>query len=213
MIKNDEFYDSLEKMASLIAETFGSKCEVVISDLNCPESTILAIFNNHVTGRKVGDPLTPQALDRVRSSADGYYINYRDSKGGKMLKTSTITFEIGGLNLAFCINYDCADLDQLHHSLSNFLAMQTDESISGSEGGSYAPIIEDAVREGIEMVGKQVRLMNKKDRMQVLLYLESRGIMKMQKSVQAVAQYLGISRYTVYNYLNEINDDKETEQN
>ena len=211
MIKNNEFYDFLEKMGSLIAETFGSKCEVVISDLNCPESTILAIFNNHVTGRNVGDPLTPQALERVRSSADGYYINYRDSKGGRTLKTSTISCEMGGLNLAFCINYDCSNLDQLHQSLSEFLAVQTEDSINMNKGGVYAPIIEDALRECIQLVGKPVRLMTKKDRLQVLSYLESKGIMKMQKSVQAVAQYLGISRYTVYNYMNELNENKETE--
>lgn len=213
MISNDDFYDFLEKMASLIAETFGSNCEVVISDLNRPESTILAIFNNHVTGRNVGDPLTPQALERVRNSADGYYINYKDSKGGKTLKTSTISFEMGDLNLALCINYDCGDLDKVHHFLTNFLTMQMEDSANTSGGGSYAPIIEEAVREGIAMVGKSVRFMNKKDRLQVLIYLESRGIMQMQKSVQAVAQHLGISRYTVYNYLNEINEDKETEHN
>lgn len=32
--------------------------------------------------------------------------------------------------------------------------------------------------------------------------------MQIQKSVQAVAQYLGISRYTVYNYLNELHAEK-----
>lgn len=209
-MSDQEFYEFLEKLASLVAETFGNKCEVVISDLNRPESTILAIFNNHVTGRNVGDPLTPQALERVRSSADGFYINYRDSKGGKNLKTSTITVENGDLNLAFCINYDCDELDKLHRSLSSFLSMQPDEN---AVCGCYAPIIEEAVREGIDMIGKPVRLMNKKDRLQVIEFLESRGIMQMQKSVQAVAQYLGISRYTVYNYINELNADKEAQQN
>lgn len=206
MISNEEFYDFLKKMASLIAETFGNNCEVVISDLNRPESTILEIFNNHVTGRNVGDPLIPQAQERVRNSADGYYINYQDAKDGKTLKTSTITFENNDLNIAFCINYDCADFERLNYFLNSFLTMQTDD-ISVNSTGSYAPIIEEAVREGIAMVGKPVRLMNKKDRLQVIEYLESRGIMKMQKSVQAVAQYLGISRYTVYNYINELNSD------
>lgn len=204
MIGNDDFYDFLEKMASLIADTFGNKCEVVISDLDKPESTILSIFNNHVTGREVGDPLIPQALERVRNCADGYYINHRDIKAGKVLKTSTITFDKGGLNLAFCINYDCTDLARLHGELSGFLAAQLDSAPCGTSG-SYAPIIEEAVREGIALVGKPVHLMNKKDRLLVIEYLEGRGIMQIQKSVQAVAHYLGISRYTVYNYLNELN--------
>jgi predicted transcriptional regulator YheO len=208
MISKEEFFDFLKKMASLIADTFGNSCEVAISDLNSPESTIIEIINNHVTGRSVGDPLVPQALERIRNSADGYYINYRDSKSGKALKTSTVTFENKDLNVAFCINYDCADFEKLNFFLSNFLAMQTEDS-SISITGSYAPVIEDAVREGIAVVGKPVRFMNKKDRLQVIEYIESRGVLKMQKGVQAVAQYLGISRYTVYNYLNELNENKE----
>jgi len=208
MISNNDFYDFLEKLGSLVAETFGHDCEVVISDLNSPESSILAIFNNHVTGRNVGDPLTPQALDRIKHCADGYYINYRDAKGGKMLKTSTLHFEKNDLNLAFCINYDCANLEKIQYSLSNFLTIQQDDDLN--ENGSYAPVIEDAMKEAIANCGKPVRLMDKKDRMLVISYLDSRGILKMQKSIQAIAQYLGISRYSVYNYLKELDGDKET---
>ena len=211
MISNNDFYDFLEKLGSLVAETFGNDCEVAISDLNNPESSILAIFNNHVTGRNVGDPLIPQALDRIKHCADGYYINYHDTKAGKTVKTSTLHFERNGLNLAFCINYDCATLEKFHYSLSNFLAAQHEDSLN--ENGSYAPIIEDAMKEAIANCGKPVRLMNKKDRIQVLSYLDSRGILKMQKSIQTIAQYLGISRYSVYNYLKELDENIETGNN
>lgn len=210
MIKNEEFYSFLEKMASLIAETFGSSCEVTISDLSQPNSTIMAIFNNHITGRNVGDPLIPQALERESNDADEFYINYQDYKNGRKLKTSTIRFEHDDLHLAFCINYDCSNLEVLHNSLTEFLAMQTDD-INENERGGYVPIIEDAVREAIKNVGKPVRLMNKRDRLKVLQYLASHGIMQMQKSVQTVALLLGISRYTVYNYLNELNEEREAE--
>ena len=199
MINNKDFYDFLEKLASAVAETFGSNCEVVIHDLNNPQSSILTIFNNHVTGRNVGDPLPKQALDRINHCADGYFVNYRDTKNGKMLKTSTIHFENDELNLAFCINYDCDALEKIQHSLSNFLAVQTDE-----DSNVYAPVMEDAIKEAIATVGKPVRLMNKKDRIQVISYLDSKGILNMQKSIQAIAQHLGISRYSIYNYLKEL---------
>jgi predicted transcriptional regulator YheO len=51
--------------------------------------------------------------------------------------------------------------------------------------------------------------MNKKERLEVISYLEKRGILKIQKSVQTIARYLGISRYTVYNYLNELPTEKD----
>jgi predicted transcriptional regulator YheO len=211
-VKNDtgnEFLDFLEKLASLIAETFGDNCEVVISDLDRPESAILAIFNNHVTNRRVGDPLIPQAWKRVQSSADDYYINFEDFKGGKLLKTSTLSAHIGGRHIAFCINYDYTHLDSLRHSLNEFLTMQRDSDLLGD--GNYAPVIDEAVREAIRLTRKPVSLMNKKDRLQVISYLEEHGILKLQKSVQAIAQYLGISRYTVYNYLNELRAGRKTD--
>ncbi|GHS85716.1 hypothetical protein AGMMS49957_02400 [Synergistales bacterium] len=213
MTDDTEFIDFLEKLASLIAETFGNNCEVVVSDLDRPESTILAIFNNHVTGRNVGDPLTPQALERVRGSADGYYINHQEFKGGKLLKTSTISARIGKRHIAFCINYDCDNLETLQRSLDGFLTMQRDGDINGEVGDNYAPAIQEAVKEAIKLVQKPVRLMNKKDRLQVIAHLEARGVLQMQKSVQAAAHYLGISRYTVYNYLNELHAEKESSQN
>ncbi|MDR3231302.1 MAG: helix-turn-helix transcriptional regulator [Synergistaceae bacterium] len=205
----NEFFDFLEKLGSLIAETFGNNCEVVISDLDHPESAILAIFNNHVTNRQVGDPLVPQALKRVQSSADGYYINFEDFKGGKLLKTSTLSARIGGRHIAFCINYDYTQLDGARNSLNEFLTMQRDSDLA--DNGNYAPIIDEAVKEAIKLVRKPVSLMSKKDRLQVISYLEEHGILKLQKSVQAIAQYLGISRYTVYNYLNELRAEKETQ--
>jgi predicted transcriptional regulator YheO len=212
---NEELLDFLEKLASLIAETFGNNCEVVISDLGRPESAIMAIFNNHVTGRSVGDPLTSQALERIRNSADDYYINYEDSKSGKLLKTSTISAKLGDLNIAFCINYDCSHLETVRHSLEDFLSMQRDSDMNGDTNNDVpagVPVVQKAVMEAIKLVRKSVRLMNKKDRLQVISYLEEHGILQMQKSVQTVARYLGISRYTVYNYLNELRAEREHRQ-
>jgi predicted transcriptional regulator YheO len=208
-MSNNEFLDFLEKLASLIAETFGNNCEVVISDIDHPQSSILAIFNNHVTGRNIGDPLTPQALERVRNSADGYYINYQDSKGGKLIKTSTLSASIEGRNIAFCINYDCSNLEPLHRSLEDFLTMQHDTDVNANTPRGV-PVIQEVVKKAIKLVHKPVRLMTKKDRLQVIFYLEEHGILQMQKSIQTVAHYLGISRYTVYNYLNELHAEKET---
>jgi predicted transcriptional regulator YheO len=168
----------------------------------------LAIFNGHISGRKVGDPLIPQALERIRNSADGYYINRSEDggKGEKLIKASTISTRIGGRNIAFCINYDYTHLETLKHSLDEFLSMQSDKDID--EDLPYSQHIEESVREAIKRVHKPVRLMNKKERLQVIAHLEKRGILKIQKSVQTIARYLGISRYTVYNYLNELRTEK-----
>lgn len=47
----------LEQIAKAIAAQFGSNCEVVLHELSGKSaySSIVAIENGHVTGRKVGD--------------------------------------------------------------------------------------------------------------------------------------------------------------
>ena len=49
----------LFRLAKALSAQFGPNCEVVIHDLqsNDPDSSIVAIENGHVSGRKVGDGL------------------------------------------------------------------------------------------------------------------------------------------------------------
>ena len=58
----------LFQLARGIAGQFGPNCEVVVHDLasNDPESSIVAIENGHVTGRKVGDGPSHVVLEVLR---------------------------------------------------------------------------------------------------------------------------------------------------
>ena len=54
----------LSDIAKCIAMQFGENCEVVLHDLTLPyNKTIVAIWNGHVTGRKVGDGGTNAGLE------------------------------------------------------------------------------------------------------------------------------------------------------
>ena len=51
--------------------------------------------------------------------------------------------------------------------------------------------------------------MNKNDRITLIRNLTHAGVFKRQKSGPYVAEQLGVSRYTIYNYLNEIQDEEK----
>ena len=201
MIDYQDLLDFLYKQGMMISETFGNNCEVVISDLDQPDHAILYIFNGHVTGRQPGDPLTPQALERVNSSADGFFINYRDQKKGKEYKTSTLCYNFDGHNIAFCINFDYTSLIPVHNMVAQFLEISRDSQNSPDR---LEIQMDNAIDDAITQSGKSPRLMSKEDRMKVIAALDKQGILKMQKSIITIARKLGISRYTVYNYLNEL---------
>ena len=61
----------------------------------------------------------------------------------------------------------------------------------------------------VEKSGKTIVSMNKKDRLTLIKNLNEVGVFKVQKSIPYVAELMGISRYTIYNYLREIEDLKK----
>jgi len=206
MIEINDVLGMLEKMGELIAETFGDNCEVVVSDLDNPESAILYIFNGHVTNRRVGDPLIPLARERMQNQADGFYVNYSGVKNGKEIKSSSLDLELGGRHFSFCINYDYSALLPAQRLLSQL----TDVRQESPQTVGVLSAADTAIEEAIQRSGKPPRLMTKEDRMGIVMQLNEQGVFNIQRSVITTAQRLGISRFTVYNYLNEINGGKKT---
>jgi len=86
------------------------------------------------------------------------------------------------------------------------LTSPSDEEIDFSSDD----VIANSIHEGIVKIGKPIHLLNKSDRLKIIEMLNEKGILKMQKSVPKVASYLGISRFTVYNYLKELKLNEES---
>ena len=54
-------------------------------------------------------------------------------------------------------------------------------------------------------IGKPVRDMNKADRIRVIEHLKEMDAFSYRRAVPYVATHLGVSRYTIYKYLDEVN--------
>jgi hypothetical protein len=65
--------------------------------------------------------------------------------------------------------------------------------------------VDRAIDELIQMAEAQIRLpitqMSRAEKQQVVRFLDERGAFNLKKSVETVADALGVSRFTVYNYL------------
>ena len=68
MLKEQEM-QTLKQIAKGVAEQFGSNCEVVIHEITekSAYSSIVAIYNGHVTGRKLGDGPSHVVLEQLGS--------------------------------------------------------------------------------------------------------------------------------------------------
>ena len=83
---------NLEKIVDSIGEAFGGNCEVVLHSLEDYGCSVIKIVNGHVTGRKIGSPMTDFGLEILREaqSNEGGKIGSHFSKldDGRTLKSS-----------------------------------------------------------------------------------------------------------------------------
>jgi len=73
-------------------------------------------------------------------------------------------------------------------------------------------ILHSSIEEFITQQGIPVSLMKKEDKLRTVEHLDEQGIFLIRGSVATVARALGVSRYTIYNYLDEIRDRNTEEE-
>ncbi len=206
--------DFYSRLAHGIAEQFGPKCEVVIHDLqtNDPEHSIIAIENGHVTGRSIGDGPSHIALESLQHAEHQHedklaYLTR--TKDGRILKSSTIYIrnETGRVIGIFCINYDITLLLSLQDVLGAFTGpqqSQSSETSSETVSMNISDLLDELIEQSHRLVGKPVELMTKNDKVRFVKFLNDAGAFLVTKSGPKVCQYLGISKFTLYSYLDEI---------
>lgn len=211
--------DTLKRLAKGIAAQFGPDCEVVIHEISDKSaySSIVAIENGHVTGRKVGDGPSHVVLEQLgqnnENPADQLAYLTR-TKDGKLLKSSSVYIrdEDGKVAAILGINFDISMLQLYESTLHGFItpgeqARKEPERITLS----VMDLLDDLIRQADELVGKPVALMTKDDKIKAIRYLNNSGALLITKSGDKIARHFGISKYTLYSYLD--NGKQEDNQN
>ncbi len=198
-----------------IANTFGKNCEVVLHDVRNPESSIVAISNGHVTNRIVGGPMSEYGLaDLKRGCFDNNKLNYlKKTKDGRVLKSTSmyIKDDKGDLIGFLCINFDISELTVIKNILSDFININDDaqylDAESSYQGDAIHEVLTRIVDKTVESMGKPVGFMTKEEKVHVVQLVEGQGAFQVKGAIDYVAKILCVSRYTIYNYLDEIKVD------
>lgn len=200
-----EMFDLLNAMAEGIAKMFGRNCETLIQDLSLDSHPILAIYNGHVSGREVGsvmDIFGSKEGMKDRNFLTGHYINTLVVKDRKRIKSTT--FNIRGANYFFGlgINYDSTAISNTMAVLEDLANFETLLGTAISDARKRS--LEEIFNACLQQIGKYPEAMNKPDRLALIKLLYVENAFSYQKAVPLVAEKLGISRYTIYNYLKEV---------
>lgn len=195
----------LRQGAAGIAAQFGSGCEVVVHDLSRhPDHSIVAIFNGHVTGRKVGDGASHVVLEQLRSqdqTTKDHLCYLTKTPDGKILKSSTIYIRNsrGKVAAILAINYDISRLMMVENAIADLIS--TPQPAEPEKIVNVNDLLEELIQQSVALVGKPVVLMNKEDKIRAIQFLSQNGAFLVTKSGDKIAKYFGISKYTLYSYI------------
>jgi predicted transcriptional regulator YheO len=204
----------VSRLVGALGQTFGKYCEIVVHDFNCPESSIIAITNGDLTGREVGDTLDALGFQLLKNHPASDLLNYRTkTKEGKELRSSSIFLrdEKGHIFGALCVNVDVSGLLKAQEWLQEALGSAS-TTIDERFEHSVDEVLENLIQNAISSIGKKTADMTREDKVAIVAYLEAKGAFLIRYSVERVAELLGMTKYTIYNYLDEIRKKQEASE-
>ncbi len=210
--ERDRVFELLKQIVAGLGRALGSNCELVLHDFSRTEDSIIAIENNSVTGRQVGDGLDELSfhlLQRDPNPPDLF--NYRGRRNGKILRSSSILIrdDSGKPYGALGVNIDITALLSAHTVLGN-LTMIEEPTVEETFERSVSEVLEKYIQEGIKQIGKDPLAMDKAEKIRLLKYLDSKDAFLIRYSIDRMTNVLNISRYTLYTYLDEARQDSPT---
>lgn len=206
----------LNELLENIAKQFGHNCEVVLHDFTGGvESSVVKIINGHVTGREVGAASTNRRMEAFASKETGNGVYYTHTPYGQLLKCSStaIKDETGNIVGGVCINYDITDLMKAQRAISSLADYDSSNDENVNEHEKYFRNVNELLEYYLGLaenkVGKPAAEMTKKERMEALSFLDEKGILQISKASNRLCEFFGISRFTLYSYLDEIRKENQ----
>ena len=208
-IQNNKIF--FEQLLTLLEHQFGIDTEIVLHDHMKPyDHSIVDIRNGHITNRKIGDCGSNLGLEVLKGTVkdgDRYnYITFLNSS--KILRSSSMYIKDNDGNVvgALCINTDITESIQLENFLKRYNNYDLNEEQNQKEVfvNNVHDLLDHLLLEAQTMIDKSKDSMNKQDRINFLQYLDNKGAFLITKSGEKVCDYLGISKFTLYKYLDTI---------
>lgn len=203
-------YDHLDMFTGildLLENHLGANCEIVLHDNTKPyEHSIVDIRNGHVTGRKIGDCGGNWGLEVLsKMNADTHIYNkIVHMRNGKTIRGSSMFFQDdAGDNIgAICINMDITDTLKCEEYLKQFNHYAT-PSTSSNElfTTDVNQLMDNLLLQCENMFDKSKGHLSKEEKLEIIKFLDSKGAFLITKSGDRVCDFLNISKFTLYNYL------------
>jgi len=189
--------DRWKSLVDCIADLLGEGAEVVLHDVHHPERSVVYIRNGHITGRKIGAPLTDLGflmLREARKGKDTLGVYQSKTDTGKQLKCNAILLRddqhvVTGM---LCINID--------------ITGTTAATMNGHKPPEHyhtnvSQVIETLISDASERADLPAGELSTAEKMKIITSLHLQGVFLARGAVKQVSSRLGIATSTVYKYI------------
>jgi predicted transcriptional regulator YheO len=213
----DQVLATLAELVEPLSRTLPSDCEVVLHDLRRLPNSIVAIAGD-MTGRSVGGPATDLLLRKATTGTIATTVGYETRlPDGRSLRSTTVVLRDteGTAVAALCINSDVMIWQAVKAIAESMLPAEVSapqDTQKPPEDEKFFQDIDELAQhllaEAIDASGAPVDLMQKRHKIAVVNDLKDRGFFMLKESVEMAAQALQVTRFTIYNYLNELGNEE-----
>lgn len=216
-------FEMLGRLAAAFVLTLGEHTEIVVHDLRSIDVSVSAIAGN-LTNRVVGAPIPdPEFMpERLKAMHEDEHLYTTQTPAGRRLCSSTVWIrnQTGVIRGAVCVNVDHSHLQRANELLGAIVSGLPPSGLNSETDATtplttFARSIEDFVDTALGQVqqdmGKPIHQWTRAERLSAIAFLEEQGVFQLRRSVETVAQHLGVSRATLFSDLREIRNQRTDE--
>jgi predicted transcriptional regulator YheO len=214
-------FNHFERLVQMLRGQFGESCQVLLYKLAAPvKASSLAAVSGALTPAGIGDPLPDFIIRHIKEKGGKDEFGFINKAfPGLVLRTSLLFVSNKAKKTigCFCIHHNIVHIQMLMSFLEEFIRSGSLEDENESlevrhiNGKTYAAtdiqgFMDTVVSEFvIEKLGKNsFTALDKSGKVALIAELDSKGIFLVKGAVSLVAKRLNISKFSVYNYLDEI---------
>ncbi|SKC02354.1 Predicted transcriptional regulator YheO, contains PAS and DNA-binding HTH domains [Lachnospiraceae bacterium] len=206
--------DEYKRLVKALAVHFGPDTEIALHDMTAkdPDHCIVAIENGHISGRKIGDGPSHIVIESMKEKSDKLqdrlaYLTR--SEDGKTLKSSTVYLrnDKGKIIGILSINTDITMSLAVEERLRAFNSVNDPDKTPEPITTSVNELLDELIDQSLKLIGKPTSLMSKDEKIKAIRFLNDSGAFLIQKSGPKVCQVFGISKFTLYSYLDDKKND------
>lgn len=217
-------FDFLIRFLEGLQKFLGDDCEILIHDYRKGyDHTIVYALNSGLSERQIGGSPKGGMITQFGKSIEPLKDSIQTFSNGpkdRFFKsfTTLIPDEEGKIIGSVCVNLDVSHLLMAQKALETFIrypstAVHTPPvtDMDALATKNVDDILKYYMGQAETLVGKPMSLMNKDEKIKALDYLDQKGVFKISKTSVLLCETLQVSKYTLYNYLEEARSNREND--